>query len=280
MTRPLVTTAIFAAATFLAACSPAPAGAESLFASEPSSQRVLPDRLQEISGLAVAPDGRLFGHDDEIGTIYEIDFATGSVVKWFTVGEQPVTGDFEGLTITPDGDFWLADSEGRLLKFREGANEARVAFERFDTGVGDGCEVEGIAYRTSDNSMVLSCKRLRGGSRASRENAPVLRSWSVGAVEARDWGPTSAALAQASGVRSFQPSGLEFDTRSGRLIVISANDGAIAELGADGAVLSGRALNDRHRQTEGVAILPDGSLILADEGGNDQALISRYLRRP
>lgn len=280
MTRTFVMTALFAAATLLAACSPAPAGAQSLFAAEPDSQRSLPDRLQEISGLAVAPDGRLFGHNDEIATIYEIDFATGQVVKRFTVGEQPVTGDFEGLTITPDGDFWLTDSEGRLLKFREGADDARVAFERFNTGVGDGCEVEGIAYQASDQSLILACKRLRGGSRASRANASVLRAWSVGADTARDWGPTGAALAAAAGVRSFQPSGLEFDTRSGRLIVISASDGAMAELGADGAVLSGRTLGDRHRQTEGVAILADGSLILADEGGNDQALISRYLRRP
>lgn len=268
------------AAAFLAACSPAPAGAQSLFADEPNSQRSLPDRLREISGLAVAPDGRLFGHDDEIATIYEIDFATGNAVKWFTVGAQPVTGDFEGLTITPDGDFWLTDSEGRLLRFREGADEERVEFERFNSGVGEGCEVEGIAYQTSDQSLILACKRLRGGSRASRDGAPVLRAWNVGGGAARAWGPAGSALASAAGVRSFQPSGLEFDTRSGRLIVISANDGAIAELGPDGAVLSARRLGERHRQAEGVAILADGSLILADEGGNDQALISRYLRRP
>jgi uncharacterized protein YjiK len=201
-------------------------------------------------------------------------------VKRFTLGDTALTGDFEGMTITPDGDFWLADSQGRLFKFREGEDNAYVAFERFNTGVGETCEVEGIAYQASDESFVLACKRLRGGSRASRESAPSLRAWSVGADEARAWGPTSAELATAAGVRSFQPSDLEFDPRSGRLIVISANAGAIAELGADGAVISARALTGRHRQTEGVAVLPDGSLILADEGGNDQALISRYLRNP
>lgn len=280
MNRSLAATALLAAATCLAACSPAPAGAQFLFAEEADSQRSLPDRLREISGLAVAPDGRLFGHDDEIATIYEIDFATGHVMKRFTVGEQAVTGDFEGLTITPDGDFWLTDSEGRLLRFREGADGARVEYERFVTGVGDECEVEGIAYRAADQSFILACKRLRGGSRASRDNAPVLRVWTLSDGATRSWGPTGPALASAAGARSFQPSGLEFDTRSERLIVISANDGAIAELGPDGALISAWALGEQHRQTEGVAILSDGSLILADEGGNDQALISRYLRNP
>lgn len=280
MTRPFVTTALLAAAAFLAACSPAPAGAQTLFASEADSQRALPDRLREISGLAVTPDGRLFGHDDELGTIYQIDFATGEIVKRFTLGDAELTGDFEDLTITPEGDFWLTDSEGRLLTFREGADNARVAFQRFDTGVGETCEVEGIAYRVSDESLVLACKRVRGGSRASRESTPVLRLWSAGANEASAWGPTSRELADAAGVRSFQPSGLEFDSRTGRLIAISANDGAMAELGPDGALVTARALPRRHRQTEGVAILPDGSLILSDEGGNDQPLISRYLRRP
>ena len=269
-----------AVAAFLAACSPTPAGARSLFASEADSQWHLPERLHEVSGLAVSPDGRLFAHDDEIATIYEIDFAGGAIVKRFAVGSEPVTGDFEGLTITPEGDFWLTDSEGRLLRFREGADDARVPFERFNAGVGEDCEVEGIAYHASDQSFVLACKRLKGGNRASRESAPLLRAWSIGETEARSWGPTGADLARAAQVRAFRPSGLEFDPRSGHLIVISANDGAIAELDAAGALVSARALGDRHRQTEGVAILPDGSLILADEGGNDQALISRYLRLP
>jgi uncharacterized protein YjiK len=280
MTRPFALSSVLAAAAFLVACSPAPAGARSLFASEADRQWHLPDRLHEVSGLAVSPDGRLFAHDDEIATIYEVDFASGAIVKRFTVGAQPMTGDFEGLTITPDGDFWLTDSEGRLLRFREGGDNARVEFERFNTGVGDECEVEGIAYRASDQNLVLACKRPKGGSRASRDDAPVLRAWRLGESEARGWGPTSTALANAAGVRRFQPSGLEFDARSGRLIVISANDGAIAELDPEGALISAQPLGDRHRQTEGVAILADGSLILADEGGNDQALISRYQRLP
>ncbi len=268
----------FIAALCLAACSPAPSADGSLFETEMDRQFHLPDRLQEVSGLAVSPDGRLFAHDDEIAMIYEIDLARGEVVKWFALGEPPPTGDFEGLTITPDGDFWLTDSAGRLFRFREGVDEERVEFERFDSGVGTGCEVEGIAYQPSDHSLIMACKRLRG--RDASGDTPQLRAWTVDAADARPWGPVAADIAEAAGVRSFEPSGLELDSASGRIIVISAaNGGAIAELGPDGALLSARRLGEGHRQAEGVAIMPDGSLIIADEGGNDQATITRYRRR-
>ena len=275
--RPIVLTSILVAFALVACTAPTDAD-DSLFAAEAESRFELPNRLREISGLAVSPDGRVFGHDDEQAIIYEIDVARGAVLKSFSIGDPVATGDFEGLTITPNGDFWLTDSSGRLMRFREGGDRATVDAERFDTGIGETCEVEGIAYLPSDQTFVLACKRMRG--RGQRTNAPQLRVWSVGAQETRVWGPIVADVADAAGVRDFQPSDLEFDPASGRLIVISAIDGAIAEFGPDGALVSARALGHDHRQAEGVAILPDGSLIIADEGGNDRAHISRYLRRP
>jgi uncharacterized protein YjiK len=274
MNRAILATAFLA----LAACTPPSAASRSMFAAEPNRQWALPEALREVSGLAVSPDGRLFGHNDEIGVIYEIDFDAGHVVKSFALGSEAMTGDFEGLTITPDGDFWLTDSRGRLLRFREGAAEARVDVEAFDSGAGELCEIEGIAYQASEQSLLLACKRMLG--RGARRDPPLIVAWAIGASETREWGRVNTATLAAAGVRSFQPSGLEFDQRSGRLIVISANDGAIAEFGPDGAMVAVRALSRRHRQTEGVAILSDGSLILADEGGNGQPMISRYPRNP
>lgn len=274
---PIVLTSILVAFALVACTAPTDAG-DSLFAAEAESRFALPDALREISGLAVSPDGRVFAHDDEQATIYEIDVARGAVLKSFNIGDPAEAGDFEGLTIAPNGDFWLTDSRGRLLRFREGGDRTTVDAERFDTGAGEACEVEGIAYLPSDQSLVLACKRMRG--RGQRTNVPQLRVWSVGAHETRAWGPITADIADAAGVRDFQPSDLEFDPATGRLIVISAADGAIAEFGPGGALVSARALGHDHRQAEGVAVLPDGSLIIADEGGNGRAHISRYLRRP
>ncbi|MBL8547413.1 MAG: hypothetical protein JNL81_13185 [Hyphomonadaceae bacterium] len=266
------------AALGLAACTPPATETGSLFETQIQSRANLPDRLREISGLAVSPDGRLFGHDDEVANIYEINPTSGEIVKWFALGDPSRSGDFEGLTITPEGDFWLTDSRGRLFRFREGENEAHVAFERFDTELGEACEIEGVAYQPAEQSLILACKRVRGDDGNGGETQ--LQAWSIASRQTRQWGPVSGDIAAAAGVRSFAPSGLELDRVSGRLIVISAaGDGALAELGPDGALLAARRLGNGHRQAEGVAIMPDGSLIISDEAGNSQALITRYRRR-
>lgn len=256
----------------IAACSPSPEPAQaeaapegSLFAAAPAQQWRLPDRLREISGLAAAPDGRLFGHDDETAVIYEIDAGEGRLIKAFALGDPPLTGDFEGLAITPAGDFWLTTSEGRLHRFREGEDGAAVAYEQFDAGLADICEIEGLAYLAAEESLILACKR--NEARDMRDTIS-LHAWPIGGGDAALWRTLPAAdAASAAGVRRFRPSSLDVDTRSGRLILLSANDGALAEIGADGALVSARALAGDHRQAEGAAVLRDGALAIADEAG-------------
>ena len=52
----------------------------------------LPDRLNEISGLAMTPSGRLLAVDDEVAIIYELDYDDGGIVKKFALGKPVVKG--------------------------------------------------------------------------------------------------------------------------------------------------------------------------------------------
>jgi uncharacterized protein YjiK len=272
------------AAAALAACGeppgveaqPAGSGA-SLFATSVAQQWRLPNRLREISGLAVSADGRVFAHDDERAVIYEIDAGRGALVKAFAVGDPIALGDFEGLAIAPDGVFWMTTSEGRLYRFEEGADGAQVPYETFDTGLRTVCEIEGLAYLAAEESLILACKQNHDRSMRDRIS---LYLWRF-AGEAVPWRELrEAELTAAAGVRRFRPSSLDVDPASGRLLLLSARDAALAELGPDGALLAARALHPSHVQAEGVAALPDGSLVIADEGGRGRALLSRYDRIP
>jgi len=53
------------------------------FSYEHSRTISLPNRLNEISGLAVAGDDRLSSHNDEIGTVYEVNIETGKILNQF-----------------------------------------------------------------------------------------------------------------------------------------------------------------------------------------------------
>src|SRR5207237_4926681 len=81
---------------------------------------IMPPQLREISGLALTSRGTVLTHDDNAGRIYEIDPKTGVMLKGFSlVGNQK--GDFEAITIADD-DIYLMASDGKLFRFREGAN--------------------------------------------------------------------------------------------------------------------------------------------------------------
>lgn len=274
---------LLAAAFALCACAPTntPAQAQSpagsLFAAEADRQWRLPERLREISGLALSPDGRLFAHDDEQAVIYELDTREGRIVKAFALGETAIeTGDFEGLAITPSGDFWMTTSQGRLYTFREGNDGARVAFSRHDTGLRNVCEIEGLAYLAAEESLILACKR--NEARPMRDMIS-LHAWRIGADQPaspwRQW--PEAAFADAAGVENFRPSSLDIDPVTGRLMLLSARGAALAEIEGE-TIASARALGPQHSQAEGVAVLADGSLAISDEGGNGLALLSIYSR--
>lgn len=267
----------------LLACSPpaaaptTPAPEGSLFAARAEQQWRLPGRLAEISGIAASADGRVFAHDDERAVIYEIDVAAGRLIKNFALGDPIETGDFEALAIAPDGLFHMITARGLIYTFREGDDGAHVPFDTIDTGLHRTCEIEGLAYLAAEDSLIIACKRMN--DRAMRGTVS-LYSWRAEAG-ARPWlALPEANLATRAGVEHFRPSSVEIDAASGRILLLSASDGALAELGGNGEILSARGLGARHPQAEGVTIAPDGALIISDEAAGGQAMLSRYARVP
>jgi uncharacterized protein YjiK len=280
-TTTLFSTIALVAALLIGACEAGSSAraqqSDSLFAAASSAQWRLPGRLREISGLALSPDGRVFAHDDERAILYEIDLTQRTSTKSFALGDGGARGDFEGIAITPTGDFWLTTSRGRLYRFREGADGEHVASERFDTGLKDACEVEGLAYLASTQSLILACKT---NYAEDMRDAIALYTWSPsGGRDAELWRSLpEVELTAAARVRHFRPSSVEIDPISGRILLLSANDGALAELGADGALLAARALGSDHVQAEGLTVTADGALLIADEGGGAEATMSLYER--
>lgn len=283
MMKTTIRALLIAGAFYIGACGPTrtnPASAQtssnSSFADAPDQRWFLPEGLREISALAVAPSGRLFAVDDERALVYELDANRGGLMKTFTVG-APLTGDFEGLAITPTGDFWATTSQGALFRFREGEDGQRVEFQAFDAGLADTCEIEGLAYLPSEQSLILACKENQA---RDMRDVIALYAWREGGPAALWRTLPERDVAAAAGVRRFRPSSLDFDQRTGRLLMLSADDGASAELSPDGELIMAHALAPVHNQAEGVAVLPNGALVISDEGGRarGRALLSRYPR--
>jgi len=239
---------------------------------EPSARFALPGRLEEISGLAVGPDGRLFAHDDERGVVYEIDPGKEEVVKAFSLGDPPVRGDFEGIAVVGER-FFMVTSHGLLYEFREMPDGREAPYRLTDTELGATCEIEGLDYDPRDDALLFACK-----VSAPERGVIVIHRIALD-PERGTLDPLLVSREQLEAFdvrRSFEPSALVVDP-SGALILLSASREAIIEIDRSGRVLDGRRLSgDRHRQPEGLALGQDGTLYVADEGDGRRARVTVY----
>jgi len=235
----------------------------------------LPGRLDEISGLAIAPDGRLFGHDDERAIIYEIDTVEESLGKRFSLGDPPIRGDFEGIAIVGDR-FFLVTSAGILYEFREVEDRADAPYRVSDTRLGAVCEVEGLDYDALDDTLLIACKV------ATPRRGPIV-------VHRLPMDPGRGALEPIRISRSdvaahgldadFAPSALAVDP-TGTMLLASAPFESLLEVDRRGGVVAGIRLDRRrHPQPEGLAFAQDATLYIADERNGRDARITVYARR-
>lgn len=258
--------------TGLGACDPqAAAGAEDW---QLQLQLKLPAALREISGLAETANGTLLAVADEQALIFEIDLIAATAQPWLAIGEPPLAGDFEGIEQVAE-QVWLVDSDGVLL-WSDGQEFAQAA-----TGLGDECEIEGLALDPQSEHLMLLCKQVRG-KRLAKDQL-YLRAVSVASASRQpdadlvfDLTPALAALS----VKKLQPSGVTFDPEGARIIVVAARQKALLVYSRQGALLQARTLPavGKHRQAEGIALLRDGRLAIADEGGKKHGRLSVYQR--
>lgn len=221
----------------------------------------LPAGLREVSGLAADAEGRLFTVTDEKAIVYEFDLNSGEIRTVLLVGE-PAADDFEGIEVV-NNDVYLINSKGMLYYVPNGLLAGNMPNGRYtviDTGLEEVCEVEGLG-RDAD-SLLIACKN---NYRQEDEDHLLVFAWSL-----TDGGPVRPMLRVPG---EFNASGIAVDKDD--YYVVSAKQKRLMVLDRNGAIVDVRKL-ESHRQAEGVALLPSGEIIIADEGNNKGGRIRRY----
>ena len=125
-----------------------------------SNQRYsLDESLNEISGLADAGHNFVYAHNDEKGIIFKIELTTGKIVLQFSLGEDNLFKDFEGIACVND-TIYLTTSNGTLYRFKEGENNQSVKYEEIKPGLKQGNDIEGLCYDSEKHSLLLACKNV------------------------------------------------------------------------------------------------------------------------
>lgn len=244
------------------------------FASPPQFV-TLPSELEEVSGLAISPGGRLFTHNDENGTITEVDPATGAIRKQFQLGGKASTKDFEGIAIAGKR-FFIVTSAGVIFEFAEGKQGETVPITAYATGLSGKNDIEGLCYDPITNALLLACKERAGKDLDNMKAVYAFRLDSMKlSLQPRFLLPIDQLLKEARG-GEFNPSGIEFNPRSRTFCIVAAEGKSLVEVSPDGVILGQIKLNKFHRQAEGITFLGDGTLLISDEARGQQPTIARY----
>ena len=254
-----------------------PPAARCLMAAKPAARWALPPRFREVSGLALTPDGKLLLHNDEEGLVAVFDPATGLVSAVYQLGAKLAKGDFEGIAIG-DGRIFLTTSDGNFLNAPlpvPGTPSGVLPASMTETGLGEHCEIEGLAFERRTHLLLFACKSPREKKLAGEVT---IYRWSVADGRLADPKRLEIPLASLPGrlARSFRPSSLDLDPRTGDYVVISSADHGFLVLDPGGKLTAAGDLPRHHRQPEGLAIAPDGRLFISDEGGRSRGTITAY----
>ena len=77
----------------------------------------------------------------------------------------------------------------------------------------------------------------------------------------------------------FHPSAIEVHPGTGSIFLVAAQEETLLEFTPQGRLLAAKKLKKKdHPQPEGLAFLPDGTLVLADEGQEGPGQLTRYPR--
>ena len=245
--------------------------------SAPVAQWIMPAQLREISGLALTSRGTVLTHDDNAGRVYEIDPRTGVLLKAFSLnGNQKE--DFEAITIAGD-DIYLMASDGKLFRFREGADGQQVQFQMFDTGLKNDCEFESLVYESDSTRLLMACKRTVD-KQASKDLLIYRLPLPLNRAKITLMRVPLQEVAGPNKWKSFRPSDMTIDPNTGNYVIISSHEMGIVVLTPDGEVVRSELLPGEHRQPEGVAITRDSILMVSDESNVKPAAITLYRWRP
>jgi len=240
----------------------------------PVAMWLMPSELREISGLALTPRGTVLTHDDNVARIYEIDPKTGILLKGFSLAGG-VRGDFEAITIA-GSDIYLLRSNGKIFKFKEGADGGQVPYSVYDTGLGKECEFESMAYEADSSRLVLVCKKFLQ-KKAPKELLIYHLPLPLGDRSAMT--TLRVPIADVIGSnkwKNFHPSDINIDPFTKNYVIVASREKGLIVVTPDGEVVRSEPIPGDHRQAEGVAITADSILIVSDEANVKPPAITLY----
>lgn len=231
-------------------------------------QWLLPSSLHEASGLAVAGQESVYLHNDEEGEIYLFNIRSGSIMKLASISWPPIKEDFEGIAVIT-GSIYMMTSDGELFEIDDVSTDKPhqvVGARKITTDLEENCEFEGLHHL--DNLLLMPCKEDLNQASSDRFRVFAFDTSTESTSEF-----LSLNTRGIEGIKKIAPTAFE---ATARYYYIISEDRLVR---LDRITLQGDSFQlstDLHSQVEGIAIFPDGTIILVEDNRRGLARLTRY----
>lgn len=270
---------------------------------QPDKIFALPDELEEISGLSMVNEGSLLCNEDETGHLYLFDLEKEEVSRKWNWGKD---GDYEGVALMGDTAYVLK-SNGNLYEIRNYASLSESSKDTSDTsntslpsnvrklktGIGKGCDAEGLSRLPGTSSLLIACKEGGPESRTVYQYNPAQPDSLATPYLELDLTQLENKLL-TTGLDRFSlnlqkfldpqsssgilfPSGIAVHPLTQDLYILSSKSRLLAVYDQDGTLKEIVELrHENFLQPESITFAANGDLYIGNEGKGEEANIMKF----
>lgn len=243
---------------------------------DPDDTYILPDYLEEVSGLSFYENNQLAMLNDEHGRMYVYDILVKKIVHRVRFEGR---GDFEGIERV--GDYIYAiKSNGKLYRFNV---RIEGVVEEIKTPFDSGNDVEGLGYNPQTNHLLIALKA-DGDTKDVEVKGKAIYGYHI---PTEKFLKTPLLVIQHSDLKrvlgkkfKFKPSGVAVHPINGEIYVIAASGQSLLVFGLDGKPKHlSKLKSNLFPQPEGIAFSPNGDLFISNEADGEGGKILKFIAK-
>ncbi len=263
--------------------------------SSPNETFKLSNKLQEISGISLSPDGKhIVAVNDEDGKIFYLNKKNGEIE-----GEVKFekSGDYEGIE-SVGKKIYVVKSNGDIYKVKD-LDKKNPDTKEYNTKLDSRYDVEGLGYDAATNQLLLACKGKAGEGKDMKGIRAVygfdleenkLKKKPVYTIDRKIIGAYFASenisqklvdlLTPQYASDAFAPSGIAIHPKTSDICIISSVGKLFVILTPIGEIKYMEKLDASiFKQPEGICFDNDGTLYISSEGRGGRGKLFRFTRK-
>lgn len=252
------------------------------FLNKPDEKYLLPQELEEISGLSYYKDNQVICVQDENGEIFIYDLAKKSVVRTEKFGDDD---DYEGVEFIND-TVYILNSEGEITYFPlfdEGIGPVKTA----DTPLSHKNDTEGLGYNPGASSLLIATKEEGNYGDMKREDNAVYQvntenfAFAAKPLAIVDKKEIEELLEEKDVSKKkhlpARPSGIFKDPATKNLLILCSAGKILLVYDEKGKLKDVVPLDaDIFEQPEGITKTTNGAILIASEGDGEKGYLLRF----